>query len=193
MVLPTVYQGMYNIVTRDMEREIVPVAREFGLRLYMYNPLAAGILAGRYSNKEALEGSTEGRFSQEFGAAALYRSRYGKDPILESAEILRTACAAESQEMDAVALRWLIHHSLLAPGDGIIIGVSKESQLVRNLAAWQGGPLSPELVAACDNAWKVAKPVCESYFRGFGAQPGGIEKFLALKSSSGEVAQEEKP
>merc|ERR1712136_365875 len=42
MVLPTVYQGIFNVVTRDMEREIFPVAREFGLRLYMYNPLAAG-------------------------------------------------------------------------------------------------------------------------------------------------------
>ena len=48
MVLPTVYQGAYNVITRDMEREIVPVARHFGLRLYMYNPLAGGLLSGRY-------------------------------------------------------------------------------------------------------------------------------------------------
>merc|ERR1719221_260889 len=63
MVLPTVYQGMYNVITRDFESEIVPVAREFGLRLYMYNPLAAGVLTGRYTTIDDLASASEGRFS----------------------------------------------------------------------------------------------------------------------------------
>lgn len=58
MVLPTVYQGAYNVITRDMEREIVPVARHFGLRLYMYNPLAGGLLSGRYKQLGALRTSS---------------------------------------------------------------------------------------------------------------------------------------
>jgi hypothetical protein len=33
-------QGTYNAITRDMEREIMPVMREFGMRAVMYNPLA---------------------------------------------------------------------------------------------------------------------------------------------------------
>mmetsp|Transcript_90099 Transcript_90099/g.160459 ORF Transcript_90099/g.160459 Transcript_90099/m.160459 type:complete len:420 (+) Transcript_90099:33-1292(+) len=240
MVLPTVYQGCYNVITRDMEREIVPVAREFGLRLYMYNPLGGGLLSGKYSKLDDLTGASVGRFSAEFDKAfggslkagtVLYRQRYGKQAIMEGLDILAKACApkdagekAPPQEkiiqdtvstvdgkkvrvivsessgkaekgldMTNVALRWLIHHSRLdaAHGDGIILGVSKGSHLVANLSAWQAGPLSEDLVEACDAAWQAARPACESYFRGYGNQPGGIEGFLAMKrkrEGSDEVA-----
>merc|ERR1712048_637400 len=172
MVLPTVYQGMYNVITRDMESEIVPVARQFGLRLYMYNPLAGGLLSGRYKTVEDLATATEGRFSEQFDKAfgsqvkagtGLYRSRYSKSPIFEGLDVLRKACApagdentgseapkmvedrtevvngykvhlqvtesgprAQGVEMSNVALRWLLHHSQRASGDGIIIGVSRQ-------------------------------------------------------------------
>eukprot|EP00927_Polykrikos_kofoidii_P052571 TRINITY_DN46449_c0_g1_i1.p1 TRINITY_DN46449_c0_g1~~TRINITY_DN46449_c0_g1_i1.p1 ORF type:complete len:437 (-),score=81.98 TRINITY_DN46449_c0_g1_i1:34-1344(-) len=247
MVLPTVYQGMYNVITRDMEREIVPVAREFGLRLYMYNPLAAGLLTGRYSTIDDLEAATEGRFSSEFDrafgddikAGSVYRARYGKLPLLEGVAVLRQACnggepsaasaaadvnSAEQQlvqdteevvngvrvrvqitesnatdsktraplyDMPNVALRWLIHHSLLRDGDGVILGVSKVAQLGANLKAWLDGPLPPEVVAACDAAWEAARPACESYFRGYGAKAGGVERFLALKEASKEAPKDE--
>eukprot|EP00928_Gymnodinium_smaydae_P064319 TRINITY_DN47689_c0_g1_i1.p1 TRINITY_DN47689_c0_g1~~TRINITY_DN47689_c0_g1_i1.p1 ORF type:complete len:441 (+),score=102.53 TRINITY_DN47689_c0_g1_i1:55-1377(+) len=249
MVLPTVYQGMYNVLTRDMEREIVPVAREFGLRLYMYNPLAGGLLAGRYAGVEDLKTATTGRFSTEFDRAfgdglkagtGIYRSRYSKQPLFEAVDILRKVCcppagstsasegarvgalvedtdrvvngvrvrvqvtettapaaSEESQRptMASVALRWLIHHSLLRDGDGVILGVSRPEQLVANLAAWHAGPLPPEVVEACDAAWQAARPACEAYFRGYGAEPGGVERFLALKRprplSAGEEAAED--
>eukprot|EP00401_Gymnodinium_catenatum_P041619 CAMPEP_0117473258 /NCGR_PEP_ID=MMETSP0784-20121206/8680_1 /TAXON_ID=39447 /ORGANISM="" /LENGTH=408 /DNA_ID=CAMNT_0005267455 /DNA_START=104 /DNA_END=1330 /DNA_ORIENTATION=- len=233
MVVPTVYQGMYNVITRDMERDIVPVAREFGLRLYMYNPLAGGLLSGRYATMEDLSSATDGRFSAEFDSAfgtnlkagtGIYRKRYSKQPFFDAVQTLRDACAraadgpptgagaaepvanAEGTEtctfvdgirvrvqveekppqprcvdMASVALRWLIHHSHLGPGDGVILGVSKREHLVANLAAWQAGPLPSHILDACDAAWEAARPVCEPYFRGYGAMPGGIEKFVALK------------
>mmetsp|Transcript_42397 Transcript_42397/g.70275 ORF Transcript_42397/g.70275 Transcript_42397/m.70275 type:complete len:453 (-) Transcript_42397:72-1430(-) len=229
MLLPTVYQGMYNVVTRDLEREIVPVLRQFGLSLYVYNPLAGGILSGRYATSEEVATATAGRFSAEFdktfgsedkAGTVLYRSRYGKAPIFEAVELLRRACApdaGDSSEVPAaaatvqesvvngmkvrlevtetksrpqgldmanVALRWLLHHSLLAKGDGIVLGVSKGKHLTANLGAWRAGPLDSDLVKACDAAWKTARPACESYFRGYGAQPGGIEKFLELKAQA---------
>lgn len=243
MVLPTVYQGMYNVITRDFEREIVPVARQFGLRLYMYNPLAGGLLSGRYSNVEDLVNASEGRFSAEFDAAfggkvkagtGLYRGRYSKAAIFEGLKVLHEACAPvyesgeppqskaapvvqksvsdvqdgirvtvevtevpekvapirEGVAMASVALRWLLHHSLLRPGDGVILGVSKVSHLVANLAAWQAGPLPDDLLEACDAAWESARPACESYFRGYGEKPGGVERFLALKSAPAQDAEE---
>lgn len=39
-ILPTVYQGMYNATTRQVETELFPCLRHFGLRFYAYNPLA---------------------------------------------------------------------------------------------------------------------------------------------------------
>lgn len=229
MILPTVYQGMYNLITRDIEREIVPVAREFGLRLYMYNPLAGGLLSGKYSKLEDVTEASEGRFSAEFDnafgskvkAGAAYRSRYAKPHIMEGLTLLRQACnldtaveadeskvvqdtvseldgrrirvvvsestsskATNTWDMVSVSLRWLIHHSCLQGGDGIILGVSKGTHLVANLAAWQAGPLPEEMVKACDAAWEAARPDCESYFRGYGAKPGGVEGFLALKDQA---------
>jgi len=224
-VLPTVYQGAYNVIARDMEREIVPVARQFGLKLYMYNPLAGGLLTGRYKSMSDITSSTSGRFSSDFDAAFghglkagtdVYRKRYGREATLEGVQILLDACglkdpvpqiepevvqdtttvvdgrrvrvvvsegsdkAQDHTDMANAALRWLIHHSCLTDGDGIILGASKHVQLVANLAAWQSGPLPEELVAACDRAWEAARPACEPYFRGLGAKPGGIEKFLAF-------------
>ena len=39
-VRPTIYQAMYNAITRAMEPELLPCCRKFGLRLVCYNPLA---------------------------------------------------------------------------------------------------------------------------------------------------------
>ena len=241
MVLPTVYQGSYNVLTRDMEREIVPVARHFGLRLYMYNPLAGGLLSGRYTKMEDVTGATTGRFSTEFDQAfgkmfkagtEIYRKRYAKEPVFKALELLLKACGAlssgssespqeaklvsdkttdvdghrvrvvvtesssspqkEAISLAEVALRWLIHHSYLREGDGIIIGVSKQTHLVANLAAWKAGPLPDSILEACEDAWELSRPSCEAYFRGYGAKAGGIEAFLALQDEPSKDEPEEK-
>jgi aflatoxin B1 aldehyde reductase len=230
MVLPTVYQGRYNALSRDLEREIVPVAREFGLRLHIYNPLAGGLLSGRYSCLEDVLSARNGRFSEEFDSAfgsdskagtVTYRSRYAKAGVFDGLDIMRKACApaggdaemaeptlvedttsvvdgrqvrlivTESAEkrqtgldMGNIALRWLIHHSCLARGDSIILGVSKNTHLVANLAAWQGGPLDAPLVEACEAAWQVARSACEPYFDGYGEAPGSSDAFLKLKAAA---------
>lgn len=48
-VKPTVYQGMYNPVTRAVEAELFPCLRALNISFYAYNPLAGGLLTGRYS------------------------------------------------------------------------------------------------------------------------------------------------
>jgi aflatoxin B1 aldehyde reductase len=180
IVLPTVYQGMYNAITRDMEREIVPVARQFGIRLIMYNPLAGGLLSGRYHGMDDVIAATEGRFSPEFGNSLQYRARFSNAANFEALISLRRACDVADISMPNAALRWLLHHSLLEGGDSVIIGVSKLPHLAANLAAWQAGPLPAAVVEACDVAWAEARPMCEPYFRGYGKSPGGIEKFLDI-------------
>jgi len=217
MVLPTVYQCVYNVLARDLEREVVPVVRELGMRLYVHSPLAAGVLSGRYNSMEDLASATQGRFSAECDGDGSYRTRYSHNQIFEGVDILRRACAPavdpdhgypkpevidevrivdgrrvhlqvtetfakpKCLDMANIALRWLIHHSHLTSGDGIILGVSKNEHVVANLGAWLGGPLPAELLDACDAAWQASRPVCESYFHGYGANPGGIETFLDVK------------
>ena len=51
-VTPTVYQGMYNAITRDVEKELLPCLRKLGISFYAYNPLAGGVLTGKHSGGE---------------------------------------------------------------------------------------------------------------------------------------------
>lgn len=51
-VTPTVYQGMYNAITRDVEKELLPCLRKLGISFYAYNPLAGGILTGKHHGGE---------------------------------------------------------------------------------------------------------------------------------------------
>ncbi|XDA73272.1 hypothetical protein R6Z07F_003547 [Ovis aries] len=73
-ILPTVYQGMYNATTRQVETELLPCLRRFGLRFYAYNPLAGGLLTGRYKYEDKDGKQPMGRF---FGNSwtEVYRNR----------------------------------------------------------------------------------------------------------------------
>eukprot|EP01057_Protomagalhaensia_wolfi_P005369 Protomagalhaensia_wolfi_Nauph_80__5368@NODE_584_length_2249_cov_111_772851_g420_i1_p2_GENE_NODE_584_length_2249_cov_111_772851_g420_i1NODE_584_length_2249_cov_111_772851_g420_i1_p2_ORF_typecomplete_len247_score30_67Aldo_ket_red/PF00248_21/1_2e46_NODE_584_length_2249_cov_111_772851_g420_i111101850 len=51
-IMPSVYQGMYNVLHRDVEAELIPCLRHYGMSLYVYNPLAGGFLTGRYSQDQ---------------------------------------------------------------------------------------------------------------------------------------------
>lgn len=64
-------------------------------------------------------------------------------------------------------MRWMMHHSLLsgAAGDGLIIGASKRTHLIANLAACAEGPLKEEVVSEINDAWVEAREGSPKYFR----------------------------
>ena len=49
--------------------------------------------------------------------------------------------------------------------DGILLGASKQEQLLQNLEAAKKGPLSENIVSAMDEAWEIAKPDSPAYFK----------------------------
>jgi len=49
----TALQYKYNLIEREIEEDIIPVARRYGLGLIVYSPLAQGVLAGKYVDREA--------------------------------------------------------------------------------------------------------------------------------------------
>ena len=159
--LPEVYQGMYNAVTRDVESELLPCLRHLGMSFYAYNPLAGGLLSGRYLGAAAVPAS--GRFHEQ----ANYVARYWKQSYLTSMEELQAAGAAAGVSATAAALRWMCHHSSLdaAAGDAIIIGASTLEQLAANLDACRGAPLDDTLLQAFAAAWEICRPDCPPYFR----------------------------
>lgn len=64
-VRPTIYQGMYNAITRSIEAELIPACRRYGLDIVVYNPVAGGLFSGKVKTTDVPE---DGRFSEGFGS-----------------------------------------------------------------------------------------------------------------------------
>lgn len=169
-VLPTIYQGMYNPITRMVEAELFPALRDLGIRFYAYNPLAGGLLTGRYK-KADMEKEQEGRFWTVGGKwTKMYRDRFWRESIFDGVELvqrtLEEVYGKGQVSLVQAVFRWMNHHSQMkAPGDGIIIGCSRLEHLVANLDACQEGPLDTRVVQAFDKAWEMDRSNCAHYFR----------------------------
>jgi aflatoxin B1 aldehyde reductase len=156
-VRPTVYQGLYNAVSRRAEDELLPDLAELGIRFHAYNPLAGGAFAPSFETRRAQPGS---RWDPDLPQGQLYRSLYLNPAYLEALGAMREACARAEVSPVSAALRWLVHHSKLRgeAGDGIILGASSPSHLTQNLAAVDEGPLPAGIVSAIDDAAETARP-----------------------------------
>ncbi|RKT45551.1 aldo/keto reductase family protein [Thiocapsa rosea] len=159
--LPEVYQGLYNGLSRSIEAELLPALRALGIRFYAYNPLAGGILAGKYASYH--DEPTPGRFTFRPN----YKARYWKKPFFDALDILAETCKASQVSLVEAAYRWLAWHSGLdgAERDGVIIGASNLAQLEQNIQIFAQGPLPDAVVAAFDTAWEAARPDAPEYFR----------------------------
>jgi len=158
---PAVYQGLYNALSRNVEDELIPVLRKEGLQFYAYNPLAGGILTGKYQKFETEP--APGRFT----VRPNYRDRYWKRSVFDALELLTKACQHAELAIANAAFRWMAHHSHLdaSLGDGVLLGASSVVQLQNNLISC-GQPCLPEDVRfAFDQAWNIVKEDSPSYFR----------------------------
>lgn len=156
---PTVYQGLYNPLSRNVEVELLPALRQLGIRFFAYNPLAGGILAGKYDDFS--DEPAPGRFT----VRPNYRGRYWKPSFFEAVQGLKAACEREGTTMVQASYRWLAHHSALGGSDGVILGASRLEQLRENLDAFQQSPLSDRLSSAFEDAWQLVRKDSPEYFR----------------------------
>lgn len=167
-VRPTVYQAVYNVLTRTIEDELIPACRRYGLDIVVYNPLAGGLLSGRITSKAVVP--DEGRFSGPAGSfGAIYRGRYFKESTFQALQMMEEAVErhGDGLTMTEVALRWLVHHSALKTkdgNDGIIIGVSSLDHLRSNLDYLEQGPLPESLVDVLNEAWRITKADAVKYW-----------------------------
>ncbi|KAK5102625.1 hypothetical protein LTS08_003425 [Lithohypha guttulata] len=165
-VKPTVYQAMYNALTRAIEEELVPCCRKYGIDIVVYNPLAGGVLSGKYKNKEVPQ---EGRFAEtDPRIGGMYRERYFKDSNFEALKLIEPVATKYGLSLLEIAFRWCVHHSKLnmkEGGDGVVIGISSLTQLESNLNDLEQGSLPEEIVEVLDHAWQITKPSCPLYWR----------------------------
>ena len=122
---PIAMQLEYSLVERNIENEYVPVAREFGLGITPWSPLAGGFLAGKYQRDNTGE---QGRLS---GPNPFGNSKF-TDRNWQLLDTLRTVATQLDRPLAQVALAWVLARpGITAP----IIGASKVAQLQDNISA----------------------------------------------------------
>ena len=117
-----VIQPMYNLVKRQAEVEILPMAEANGVGVIPYSPGAAGLLSGKYS------GDASGRIKTN----KMYEVRYGEPWVFEVADRYVAFCRERGLNPVATAVAWVgAHPAVTAP----IIGARNVAQLSDSLAA----------------------------------------------------------
>ena len=114
-------QPMYNLVKRQAEVEILPMAAANGVSVFPYSPAAAGLLSGKYSDK-----SGQGRLV----ANKMYTARYGDEWMHEVADKFVAFCKQRGMHPVSAAIAWTgAHPAITAP----IIGARSPEQLQASL------------------------------------------------------------
>jgi aryl-alcohol dehydrogenase-like predicted oxidoreductase len=127
---PIALQLEYSLVERTIEREHIPAARELGLGICPWSPLASGFLAGKYKRDQ----------STEEGKARLEVLKGSSNPVFDKftdrnwkiIDVLASVAKELGRPMAQVALQWVVTR----PGiTSTIIGATRRQQLEDNLAA----------------------------------------------------------
>ncbi|HKZ05204.1 MAG TPA: aldo/keto reductase [Methylomirabilota bacterium] len=126
-------QPRYNLLFRQVERDLLPMCLEEGVGVIPYNPLAGGLLSGKH-RKEG--GPTTGTRFTLGNAARRYQDRYWHDREFATVEALRPIAAEAGLSLTRMAVAWVLAHpAITAP----IIGASRPEQLDDVLPAAEKG------------------------------------------------------
>ena len=117
-------QMYYSIAGRDLEREIVPLAKDEQLAILPWSPLAGGFLSGKYTRSTA---PTEGARRVAFDFPPVDKER-----AYDIIDVMKELGDARKVSVAQIALAWLLHQKHVT---SVIIGAKNEQQLADNLAA----------------------------------------------------------
>ena len=122
-------QPRYNLLFREIERELLPLAKEQGLGVIPYNPLAGGLLTGKHQQQK---GPTPGTRFTLGSAAERYQDRYWHDRQFATVAAYRKLVSERGLSPTTVAVAWVLANPIItAP----IIGASRPEQLADTLKA----------------------------------------------------------
>ena len=118
-------QPMYNLLKRQAEVELLPMALDEGLGVIPYSPMAGGILTGKYGNQDL---SVEGRLKN----SDMYVRRYGAPSNFQVAQSFAALAAEHGWHPAALAVAWVAHYpAVTAP----IVGARNLEQLESSLTS----------------------------------------------------------
>ena len=123
-------QPRYNLLFREVERELFPLAEEDGLAVIPYNPLAGGMLSGKYKHGDAPE---KGRFSAELGQfGKMYHARYWHERNFETVAKVQAIAEQQGTPIAMLSVAWVLANPIVT---SVILGASRLDQLTNTLAA----------------------------------------------------------
>jgi voltage-dependent potassium channel beta subunit len=140
-------QPEYSMLTRDIEKDVLPVSKQLGIGQVVYSPIAQGVLAGKYKPGERPPEGTRAATKD-----ADFMERFMRDDLLEAVQHLRPIADELGITMAQLAVAWVLRE----PGvSSAIVGASRPEQVDENVAA-SGIELSPEVLQRID---EVLAPV----------------------------------
>jgi aryl-alcohol dehydrogenase (NADP+) len=121
-------QPRYNLLFREIERELLPFCQEENLAVIPYNPLAGGLLTGKHQRGAPPAGT---RFT--LGAAAkTYTERYWKEREFETVDAFVQLAKQAGIEPATLAVAWVLANPAVTSP---LIGASRPEQLEASVAA----------------------------------------------------------
>ncbi|HEY2303135.1 MAG TPA: aldo/keto reductase [Acidimicrobiales bacterium] len=136
-------QPRYNLLFRQIERDLLPLCAEEGIGVIPYNPIAGGLLTGKHDRSGQPEQGT--RFTLGT-AGALYQDRYWHEGEFETVEEIRALAKEAGLSMTTMAVAWVLANPAVTSP---IVGASRPSQLDETVAA-AGVRLDAELKERLD-------------------------------------------
>jgi aryl-alcohol dehydrogenase-like predicted oxidoreductase len=115
-------QYFYSAVTRDIEHELVPMAKDHNLAIFPWSPLAGGFLSGKYT-REGAKDSNSRRATFDFPPI-------DKDKAYNLVDVMKTIGDAYDATVAQVALAWVRQQPSV---NSILIGARNVEQLTANV------------------------------------------------------------
>jgi aryl-alcohol dehydrogenase-like predicted oxidoreductase len=118
-------QYSYSLLDREIEHDVTPMMRHYGIGLTAWSPLSSGFLSGKYTRDNLTD-------PQHRLHAAIGMLRFDPEACFGAVDLLRSIGSAKGASPAQVALAWLLSRAELT---SIVLGASDLEQLDENLGA----------------------------------------------------------
>jgi voltage-dependent potassium channel beta subunit len=142
---PVSNQPYYNMLGRDLEKEVMPLCGREGLGLVVYSPLAQGILTGKYKPGQPIPEGTRASDPNQNMFMGVQEGQLNQD-TLEKVQKLQPIAERAGASMSQLALAWCLRRPEVS---SVIIGASRPQQVEDNARA-SDISLSPQDLAEID-------------------------------------------
>ena len=131
----TCLQAEYSLITRDIERELIPACLDGGIGITPYSPLAGGFLSGKYVRGQAAPPGSRGERAAQTSFAGQWQWKMSERNFA-IIDAVKEVARDVGKSLAQVALRWIVDR----PGvTAAIVGATSVEQISENLGAvgWQ--------------------------------------------------------